>query len=72
MGNIAVSEYIGKRFGHLTVIGEAPKTHEYSNRFCSNVIAEKSSKNSRPELSMGTRKLAGGVAQYAKVFKETM
>ena len=45
MGNIAVSEYIGKRFGHLTVIGEAPKTHEYSNRFllqcdCGKIIEE--------------------------------
>lgn len=45
MGNIVISDYIGKRFGHLTVIGEAQKTHKYSNRFllqcdCGNVISE--------------------------------
>lgn len=45
MEKIVVSEYIGKRFGHLTVIGEAPKTHEYSNRFllqcdCGKIISE--------------------------------
>ncbi len=45
MKNVVVSEYIGKRFGYLTVIGEAPKTHEYSKRFllkcdCGNIISE--------------------------------
>lgn len=28
-----IKDYIGKRFGHLTVIGQAPKTHPCSNRF---------------------------------------
>lgn len=47
--HVNVSDYIGKRFGHLTVIGEAPKTHEYSNRFllqcdCGNIICEQPSR----------------------------
>lgn len=40
-----IHDYIGKRFVHLTVIGEAPKTHDYSKRFllqcdCGNIISE--------------------------------
>ena len=38
-----IEDYIGKKYGHLTVIGEAPKTHRYSNSFlficdCGNII----------------------------------
>lgn len=45
MKNVDVSEFIGKRFGSLTVIGEASKTHKYSKRFllrcdCGNIISE--------------------------------
>ena len=40
-----VNDYIGKKFGHLTVIGQSPKTHKFSNKFdlrcdCGNVISE--------------------------------
>lgn len=40
-----VNDYIGKKFGLLTVIGQSPKTNRYSNRFdfqcdCGNVISE--------------------------------
>lgn len=40
-----INDYIGKKFGHLTVIGESKKTHKYSNRFdfkcdCGNIISE--------------------------------
>lgn len=28
-----IEDYIGKKYGHLTVIGEAPKEHKYSNSF---------------------------------------
>lgn len=40
-----ISDYVGKKYGHLTVIGEAPKEHKYSNKFlfkcdCGNVISE--------------------------------
>lgn len=40
-----INDYIGKKFGHLTVIGQSPKTHKYSNRFdfrcdCGNTISE--------------------------------
>lgn len=43
--DVNVSDYIGQKFGHLTVNGEAPKTHDYSNRFllrcdCGSVISE--------------------------------
>ena len=40
-----VNDYIGKKFGLLTVIGQSPKTNPYSNRFdfqcdCGNIISE--------------------------------
>ena len=40
-----ISDYIGKKYGLLTVIGESPKTHCLSNKFdflcdCGNVISE--------------------------------
>lgn len=40
-----ISDYIGKKYGHLTVIGEAPKRHKYSNSFlfrcdCGEIIEE--------------------------------
>lgn len=40
-----ISDYIGKKYGMLTVIGESPKTHRYSNKFdfqceCGNIISE--------------------------------
>lgn len=40
-----VNDYIGKKFGHLTVIGQAEKTHAYSNKFdflcdCGNIIQD--------------------------------
>lgn len=40
-----ISDYIGKKFGHLTVIGQSAKTNKYSNRFdfqcdCGNIISE--------------------------------
>ena len=40
-----VNDYIGKKFGHLTVIGQSPKTNRYSNKFdfrcdCGNIISE--------------------------------
>ena len=41
----SISDYIGKKFGHLTVIGQAPKTNRCSNTFefqcdCGNIIRE--------------------------------
>lgn len=41
-----VNDYIGKKFGYLTVIGQSPKTNPYSNKFdfqcdCGNVISER-------------------------------
>ena len=40
-----VNDYIGKKFGLLTVIGQSPKTNPYSNKFdfqcdCGNIISE--------------------------------
>lgn len=40
-----VNDYIGQKFGLLTVIGQSPKTNKYSNKFdfqcdCGNVISE--------------------------------
>lgn len=40
-----INDYIDKKFGHLTVIGLAEKTHEYSNSFlfrcdCGNIIKD--------------------------------
>lgn len=40
-----ISDYIGKKYGQLTVIGESQKVHRYSNRFdfrceCGNIISE--------------------------------
>lgn len=40
-----INDYIGKKFGNLTVIGQSPKTNEYSNKFdfrcdCDNIISE--------------------------------
>ena len=40
-----ISDYIGKKYGMLTVIGASPKTHRYSNKFdfqceCGNIISE--------------------------------
>ena len=59
-----IEDYIGKRYGHLTVIGEAPKTHKYSNSFlfqcdCGNVIAE------QPTRVMSGHKSSCGKCEYA-------
>lgn len=40
-----INDYIGKKFGHLTVIGQSLQTHKYSNKFdfqcdCGNVISK--------------------------------
>ncbi len=40
-----ISDYIGKKFGHLTVIGQSEKSSKFSNKFefqcdCGNVISE--------------------------------
>lgn len=40
-----IEDYIGKKFGYLTVIGQSPKTNEYSNKFdfqcdCGNIISD--------------------------------
>lgn len=40
-----ISDYIGKKYGHLTVIGQSKATHKYSNKFdfqcdCGKIISE--------------------------------
>lgn len=40
-----ISDHIGKKYGHLTVVGQSPKTHRYSNKFdfqcdCGKIISE--------------------------------
>lgn len=59
-----IDDYIGKKYGHLVVIGKAPKRHKYSNSFlfqcdCGNVIEE------QPTRVISGHKSSCGSCEYA-------
>lgn len=59
-----IEDYIGKKYGHLTVVGEAPKTHRYSNLFvfqcdCGNTTIE------QPSRVISGHKSTCGKCEYA-------
>lgn len=59
-----IEDYIGKRYGYLTVIGKAPEKHRYSNSFlfqcdCGNIIEEK------PGRVISGHKQSCGQCEYA-------
>lgn len=59
-----VEDYIGKKYGHLTVIGQAPRTNAHSNSFqfrcdCGNIIV------AQPARILSGHKSSCGKCEYA-------
>lgn len=63
---VNIQDYVGKRFGSLTVIDESPKTHEHSNQFllkcdCGNIISEQPNR-----VIGGHKKTCGRSCKFCK------